>query len=435
VAAPLLPVQDWFFDTHAQAPQHYNMSVRIELAGGVLPDQLGAAVTAATAPHPVLRSRFSYLGDSRTQYHPAEGAGIPITRVDLSGGAAQAPAELVNREIAVFQATMNLDDGPLARCLLFTAADQATQLVLLAHHLVVDAVSLRTLLEDIEIAYRQLCAGAPVELEPAGTSFGQWARRLRDEVRAGAFIAERDYWLAVTGPRPRVDVDGPDTVASEAELVVALDESKTGRLLRATPARYRATVEEILLTALGSALTEFGAEPDFLVDVESHGRHQVFEGVELSRTVGWLTTVFPLRLAGNAEGDHRARVRSAAQQLRAVPRHGLGYGALRYLAADRELAESAQAPVLFNYLGRFDDLDNGESGLFRTVRPAPNQRGNRGDRPYLLDLTAEVTGGRLRFSVRYSTRVHDERTVAEFAQRFLDELGHIIDSSRTEGKS
>ncbi|MGO4447259.1 condensation domain-containing protein, partial [Mycobacterium sp. 2YAF39] len=225
-----------------------------------------------------------------------------------------------------------------------------SQLVLMIHHLAVDGVSWRILLEDLNIAWVQHHSGQPIELPVGGTSFQRWASLLEEHARSSAVVAQAEAWrqvAAVPAALPAVKPDG-DTYADAGRLAVSLDVQTTRQLLGEVPAAFHAGVQDILLIAFGLAWAEFletGCAP-IGVDVEGHGRQEELAGdVDLSRTVGWFTTKYPVSLTVGGlsweqvtSGDSALGpvIKDAKEQLRALP-DGLTYGVLRYLNPDVDL--------------------------------------------------------------------------------------------------
>jgi len=254
------------------------------------------------------------------------------------------------------------------------------RLVVVIHHLAVDGVSWRILLEDLATGGAQLAAGRAPVLQPCGTPFRRWAQLLAAQAQDPARTGELETWTAMLdGTDPllgdRVLDPTRDTFGGCQVLTLALP-TPTEPLLTSTPAVFHAGVDDVLLCALALAVVSWrrhrghdDGRSTVLVDLESHGRHeQAIEGVDLSRTLGWFTTEFPVRLdlggidvdqalaGGPAAGQALKRVK---RQLRAVPDHGLGFGQLRYLNPTTApiLAELATPQIAFNYLGRFSVPD------------------------------------------------------------------------------
>ncbi|MFJ6674976.1 amino acid adenylation domain-containing protein [Actinosynnema sp. NPDC091369] len=386
--APLTPIQRWFFDSHTVRPEHFDQSVVVDLDADPDVPALRTALAALVEHHDALRTRFE--GDRQVVGPVADADPLALEHFDLARG------PLLRAEV--------LDGGAVR---------------LTAHHLVVDGVSWRVLVEDLTTAYRQARAGETVHLGRKTTSFRDWATRLADHARHG-FDAELDHWAAVAATPTGIPVDrtGPNTVGSQREVTVRLTARETDALLRDVPGVYRTQVNDVLLTALGRVLADWTGRPRVLVDLEGHGREELFADVDLSRTVGWFTTVFPVALdlpAGGraAGGDWGTALKSVKEQLRSVPGRGIGYGALRHLA---RTAPACDPRVSFNYLGRFD-ADQRDLELSADPR-AP--------RPHLLDVVGQVRGDRLEFTFHYSENAHDADTVTRLADGFAAALRGIV---------
>ncbi|MFD4672027.1 amino acid adenylation domain-containing protein [Lentzea sp. NPDC058450] len=387
--APLTPIQHNFFEETTSSREHATQSVYLELTERVEPERLRAALQAVVEQHDALRLRFS--GGTQT-YTSGE-------HVVLAGTVEEARAGL------------SLTDGPLVRAALV----DGQRLFLVVHHLVVDAVSWRVLLADLERAYRGDALG------PRTTSYGEWARRVRDAVAAGAFDAELEHWRAAEQGPAREGAE-QNTVESEREVTVRLSEAVTSALLRDVPPVYRTQVDDVLLSALGSVLSGWTGSDDVRVLLEGHGREDLFDGVDVSRTVGWFTTLYPVTLTAVGE-DWGAILKSVKEQLRAVPSRGFGYTALRYLG-DHGLG-GAWPAVSFNYLGRFA-TESG--GLFGAWLDAPgSDRAPDHLRSCQLDVTGVVRDNRLEFRWTYSANLHDEPTVRALAEQFLQALTGIVE--------
>ncbi|MBB5803971.1 amino acid adenylation domain-containing protein/non-ribosomal peptide synthase protein (TIGR01720 family) [Saccharothrix ecbatanensis] len=380
-AAPLTPIQRWFLDTHAVRPEHFDQSVVVDLAEVDVP-ALRTALIALVDHHDALRTRFE--GDRQVIGPGRHVDPLALDRFDLTQG------PLLRAEVL---------DGRSVR--------------LTAHHLVVDGVSWRVLVEDLMTAYQQVRTGQTVHIGPKTTSFRDWAIRLADHATDG-FADELDHWTTVAATPTAIPLDrhGPNTVASQREVTVRLTADETAALLRDVPGVYRTQVNDVLLTALGRVLADWTGRSRVLVDLEGHGREELFTDVDLSRTVGWFTTVFPVAL-DVPDGGWGAALKSVKEQLRAVPRRGIGYGALRHLA---RTAPGCDPRISFNYLGRFAE---DQRDLALSVDPnAP--------RPHLLDVVGQVRGDRLAFTFHYSENAHDAATITRLADGFAEALRGIV---------
>ncbi|HYG63315.1 MAG TPA: amino acid adenylation domain-containing protein, partial [Thermoanaerobaculia bacterium] len=431
---PLTPIQRWFFEQGFADPHHYNQALVLEAPEPVAPAALDRAMAAIVEHHDALRMRFDGL---RQENAPAEPV-APFYQVDLSGLPATRRSEAFERAAAALQAGFDLSRGPLTRLCLFNAgAGEPARLLWVNHHLVVDGVSWRVLLEDLEAAYRQAA------LPPKTTSFQEWARRLAEHAGSEALARELDYWReTVEVPVSPLPVDFPSGVTSEAGNLVAdeatvsfeLSAEETSDLLQTVPSVYRSRIEDALLSALVRALADWTGSSRLRVDLEGHGREPLFAGVDdldVSRTVGWFTSMYPVVLEAGDAGPGEALM-SAGERLRAVPGRGIGYGLLRHLDAEaaRLLDEAPPAEILFNYLGQAG-ASSGESSSFRaSAASAGPSRSPRAHRTHLLEVGGIVADGRLRISLTYGSRTHRRETAERLAAAYADALRQLIRHSR-----
>ncbi|HEX7240350.1 MAG TPA: amino acid adenylation domain-containing protein, partial [Longimicrobiaceae bacterium] len=388
---------------------------------------LRRAVGELLAHHDALRMRFRPTAAGWAQESTAPGADVPFVHVDLARLPEPRHAAAVEDAAAQLQGSLELARGPLLRAgHLDLGAGRAGRLMLAAHHLVVDAVSWRVLAEDLQAAYEAAERGEAASLPPKTTSFRSWARRLAEH--APALEGEAGYWLAAAARAgdelPTDREGGTGRVGSARDVEVALSAEETRALLRDVPAAYRASVEDALLAALARTLAGWTGAPSVAVELEGHGREERFADADLSRTVGWFTSTYPVRLEPGTGGVGES-LKAVKEQLRAVPGRGLGYGVLRWLgpARVREALAAAPSPgVSFNYLGRIDGGAAGE-GLFdlapEFAGPPTHPDAPRG---HLLEVAAEIRGGELRCRWTYGAGVHERSTVERLADAFASEL-------------
>ncbi|NEY36597.1 AMP-binding protein, partial [Streptomyces sp. PRKS01-65] len=431
--APLTPVQEWFFAAHGPL-RHFSMSMLLDLPHDLDERALEQAVEAVAVRHPALRTRFARTGTTWRQ-HPGEGPATGLlTRHDLS--AAPDPAAARARAADAARAALDPATGSLFRAaLLLPAKGERPQLFLTAHHLAVDGVSWRVLLTGLEQAYRQAAAGGPVRLDPEETPFAAWAAHLSERVRAGDLDADLPYWAAEAAqPRTPLPVDRPGTprAGSVRTVRTRVDRTTTEALLRRVPGVYRTQVNDVLLSALGRVLADWAGADRITVALEGHGREDVGEPRDLSRTVGWFTTQYPVTLtpAGPAGApDWGATLKAVKERLRAVPRRGLSHEALARLGspdpAARALREVPLPQVSFTYHGQWETPGSGE---FAQAAEVPG-REIAADEPldHLLDVSAAVVDGTLEITWHYSAEVHDEPTVRRLADGMAAALAAITE--------
>jgi amino acid adenylation domain-containing protein/non-ribosomal peptide synthase protein (TIGR01720 family) len=428
--APLTPIQHWLFERELPEPNHFNQAVLLDVAPELQIDLLNRVLEHLVDHHDALRLRFTHDATGWRQTFGARAGTALVSEVDLTGlPRAEQYATLAAKAEAA-QAGLDISNGPLLRALLFRfGGSQPAQLLLVIHHLVVDGVSWRILLEDFASVWQQLVHGRPVQLPPKTSAFQTWASRLMEYAGGAALRAEAEYWLrrpAATEALP-VDFDAPDqanTVASTARVTVTLDRRQTASLLHEASGAYRTQIDDLLLTALLRAFARWTGSRSLLVELEGHGREELFDDVDTSRTVGWFTSIFPVHLHLQGEGPAE-NTKAIKEQLRGVPQRGIGYGILRYLSPDEGLrAQLAALPgpqVSFNYLGRIEGLAT-EPILGVSAHAPGAEEGPDGLRAYLLDVIGQVTDDRLQLEFVYSTCVHRTSTVERLAN---DVLSHI----------
>jgi non-ribosomal peptide synthase protein (TIGR01720 family) len=440
-ALSLVPIQRWFFEQEFTEPWHWNQSVLLGVRRAVDPELLSRALEVVWLHHDALRQRFARQPDGSWRgWIEAASVGRPPELERCEPGVELEP--LLER----LQSGLSLEQGRLVRAAwLAGERPEDGRLLWVIHHLAVDGVSWRILLEDFETAYERFEDGAPaVELPERTSSYRAWAALLAERARGDELGAETSFWRAGgaaearAGELPRDVVGTADTVSEERTVQVSLDEAATASLLRELPATYRAGVEELLLAALVGALCEWTGGRSQWIELEGHGREsERFEaGVDLSRSVGWFTTTYPLRLDLGDTADPVAELKQIKERMRAVPGRGLGYGMLRYLRGDadleRALRQSAErAQVSFNYLGRLDAALSGSRRFTVLEAGVGPERSAAARRSHALDVTARVLRGRLEVLWSYGSRRLRRETVEWLAARCLDRLGELIERGRS----
>jgi amino acid adenylation domain-containing protein/non-ribosomal peptide synthase protein (TIGR01720 family) len=432
---PLSPIQRWFFEQDVVEPQHYNQAVMLEAEPSLDAARLKTAIAVLLKHHDGLRLRFERTAEGWRQVNAEPAASEVLSQIDLSPLPEGEQISAIEATAAALQASLNLSAGPLLRVAYFVTGDKRpAHLLLVAHHLVVDAVSWRILLEDLETVYRQMSLGEPVQLPSKTTSFKQWALRLGEYARSQDVGQEASYWLAVHDTQASgltVDyADGDNTVASAREVTVSLSTEQTRALLQEVPAAYLTQINDVLLTALSIAYARWSGESRLLLDLEGHGREQLFDDLDVARTVGWFTTIFPVLLEAENVSLPGSALKNIKEQLRKIPRRGIGYGVLRYLNENEETARRLRklprSEVSFNYLGQLDYFTD-ETKPFKLSRwPVGPTRSPRGMRAHLLDINGWISGGQLQLSWSYSENIYRRETIEELATGFIGSLLSLI---------
>ncbi|MCL7931125.1 non-ribosomal peptide synthetase [Halomonas llamarensis] len=426
----LLPIQRWFFEQNFAEPHHWNQSLMLETASDVDAALLRRAVEAVVNLHGALRLRFERVGDSWQQAY-GKLADDLFEHVDLSDHAE--PAQAITQAADAAQRSLSLA-RPFRAIWMALGGERGGRLLLVAHHLVVDGVSWRVILDDLQAAYTQLSAGKTIDLPPATTSLDEWARTLADYAKSVALAEQRPYWESlVKEPEPSLpaqNLKGSNTVADTASLVGSLSTEATMQLLGPVHKAYRTQVDDLLLTALSSALCQWAERDSVLIELEGHGREDLFDGVDLSRSVGWFTSLYPVRLTpGNAEPA--TSLKAIKEQLRQVPDKGLGYSVLRYLKEETALVGGAYPQVTFNYLGQFDRSLQGDSAWQLAKENAGQPRAPQSERRTWIEVVAWVQKGQLCFDWHYSLEIQSEVAMHALQANFQAQLEALIEHCDT----
>ena len=421
----LTPIQHWFFDTDIPNRQHWNQALLLKPLQLLDPHRLEQALLAVLEHHDALRLSFT---PRDAQWH-AEHLAVP-----QGGVLMQAQVRDMQDCTALFtdtQRSLDLARGPLLRALLVDGPQGQQRLLIAIHHLVVDGVSWRVLLEDLQAVYRQLSDGQSVSLPAKTSALRDWAARLQAYASSESLREELSVWQdQLAGPQVNLPVDRPHGALRnrDADTVsVRLDAEHTRQLLQQAPSAYRTQVNDLLLTALARVLCRWSGHDSALIQLEGHGREALFDDIDLTRSVGWFTSAYPLRLTPQAgQGDS---IKAIKEQLRGVPHKGLGYGVLRYLADDlgrQTMAALPSAEITFNYLGQFDQ-SFGADALFH---PLDESAGLAHDPdaplPNALSVDSQVYGGELVLRWTFSRERHDQQTIRELADAYLAELHSLI---------
>jgi len=426
----LTPIQCWLFDHALEQPGYWNNAVVLKVASELQPQHIETALRELIRHHGSLRLRFEGTGSgSQPTANIVDDDNLPFEIADLSGvSEAERPAEMLsffNRA----QSSLNLADGPILRAVYaHLGLNENARLLLAIHHLAVDGLSWRILLDDLELLISSALHGKSVTLPPVDVPLNAWIKQITEAAK-GEALTEIGYWrnLPVAASLPR-DFEGSRNMESSAATVsVTLGAEETEALLTSANAAFRTSTEEILLAALARAVGGWAGSPDVLVDLERHGR-DALEAVNPVRVTGWFTSLFPVALP--ASGTPDIQLTSVKVQLRSVPNKGGSWGILRYLSAPEIQVELGKLPspeISFNYLGQIDQVLQG-SGLLEVCDDNPGDtRAAVNVRTHLLEVNAVVTSGRLRIDWRYGGDVHQRETVEKLANAYIERLQEIIE--------
>ncbi|MFA6231852.1 MAG: amino acid adenylation domain-containing protein [Rhodanobacter sp.] len=428
----LTPIQHWFFEGKPQEPHHFNQALLLRSSQPLDARKLRTVVDGLLVHHDALRLTFrGEAGQWQQTYAPHSSPSPAFEHLNLAQSEGQDPLAAMSREAQRLQTSFDLEAGPLLRVALFELGPQHGQrLLLIGHHLAVDGVSWRILFEDLIALYRQLESGEAPQLPLKTHSYKRWAQRLETYPRQEAAASELHYWQSLPWTlAQRLPVDFAAATATQASQQIVksvLSEPETQALLKEVPQVYRSQINDVLLTALARALTDWSGGDAALIELEGHGREALFDDIDVSRTVGWFTSQFPVLLKLERQPSLESALRSVKEQLRRIPNRGAGYGILKYLDAGKRLQSLPAAQISFNYQGQFDQ-EAGQDSLLAFADESPGaSRSSQGERRCLIDVNGSVVMGRLQLQWIYSDTVHREETIQTLAGNFMQALRQII---------
>ncbi|WJQ84449.1 linear gramicidin non-ribosomal peptide synthetase LgrA [Brevibacillus brevis] len=432
VTGPVLltPIQHYFFERITSSRQHWNQAMMVFSREGFHSEQLMESLHALVLHHDALRMSFTESDEGIVQLNRGDDGNLFVFQVfDFTEelNARNKVEEEANR----LQASMNLQEGPLVQVALFKTR-VGDHLLFAIHHLVVDGVSWRILLEDFRIAYQQVASGNPIAIPEKTHSYQKWAKELKTFADSKKLVNELAYWKKVESiPCPSLPKDQETIYQTEMETITAsvrFSKTETEQLLRHTNHAYQTETQEILLTALGMAMQEWTGANDVKVFLEGHGREEIVKGLNVSRTVGWFTSLFPVVLPVAKSGQLGEQIKLVKETMRAIPNKGIGYAILKHLTDSehkRDIHFTRQPEVVFNYLGQYDaDLDN---ELF-TLSDLPEGRvlGPHAERMHPLDIYAKIIGGELVIYLNYNRHEYHKTTIDKLMGLYQFHLNAII---------
>ncbi|WP_010494699.1 non-ribosomal peptide synthetase [Paenibacillus elgii] len=446
--ARLTPIQAWFFRQNDAAPHHYNQAVMLYREQGYDEAALQKTVRKLAEHHDALRTVFRRTEDGYAAWTRSidEGELYTLEVMDFRK-AADNVAQAIEAKANEIQSGIELDTGPLMKLGLFRCAD-GDHLLIVIHHLVVDGVSWRILLEDLASGYEQAVSGQTVRLPDKTDAFRTWAEKLTGYANGPAMEAERTYWQQLEQleckPLPRdfarAGQEQANGLMRDNETVtVQWTREETELLLKRAHRAYNTDINDLLLTALGMAVYRWTGVERVWISLEGHGRESILPDIDITRTVGWFTSEYPVALEMEADGasDTLAyRIKRVKDSMRQIPHKGIGYGILKYLSeTSGDVRFAAKPDIRFNYLGQFDQ-DLTHHALQLSPYAYGSEISGQIARSCALYISGSIAGGELALAVGYSGKQYRRDTMERLAgllhSSLQDILAHCAAKERPE---
>lgn len=431
--ALLLPIQRWFFETQPGGLSHYNQSIILNVPKHFDYATFVRIIQSIVAHHDALRFKYELLPEggwaqSYGELEP-EVHNIDLTRVDND-----VLKNEITRACSSLQRTLDIRRGKMvvAGFIVTPSSEGFNRLFIAIHHLAIDGVSWRIILNDLQQSLDPASTGGTINRGHKTTSYRQWGALLSEFAKSEEVLSQLQYWKNVCStyrPLP-CDIDSSPVTYESAEIhTVSLSRVLTKKLLSRANRAYHTEINDLLLTALVRAFSDIMKGAPLLVGLEGHGREYFTDDVDLSHSVGWFTTLFPVALSLEGAGQVGESIKSVKEQLRRIPARGIGYGLLAY-----DLNNSRGDSVLpnnwdvsFNYLGQFDNSISSDSRITGALEPVGEAFSRETILKEKIGIVASVTSGELTFFWTYSTNQFYSKTIEQLAVRMIDELTYIID--------
>ncbi|MCH9696798.1 MAG: amino acid adenylation domain-containing protein [Gammaproteobacteria bacterium] len=424
----LSPVQHWFFEQQTRHAHHFNQTALLQAKNGSWQiAQVKTAWSHIVQQHAALRTCFrSQHDDIQAHIEASDQFEIDVECLSLMQ-AHDIEATMINHA-SDLQRQFVLSQAPLIRLVVYRCPD-ADRLLIIIHHLLVDGVSWRIILEDFANLYASLCAGELLDLQDCTDSYGNWTQHLQDYSQQPALLAELPYWTKQISHQSQcywrgVGCEYRDARTEQLRLTVI----ETRHLLQQANHAYNTTTEDLLLAAMMIALESWSGLTRVVLLMEGHGREPLHVPVDVNRTVGWFTALYPFAIEKVAGRGLGYQIKAIKEGLRRIPNKGTGFGVLRYLTSKSLLSGQSlefSPDMVFNYLGRFDAQD--QSGLYRVLRnDAGASVAAQGRRPCALEFSAMVIEDQFCIDWRYDKQLFTTHSMHSLSDLYHAALQQVI---------
>ncbi len=428
----LLPIQQRFFAKEYPGMSHFNQSVLLGVNKSVDEGLLEKSLVAIVNQHDALRFTYKKEGESWRQIY---GDKIPALSIhDL------AHSDHLEADIASIcqnlQQSLSIEEGELVKAALIKTpgGEKMNRLFIVIHHLAVDGVSWRILIDQLESCLNDLTQGKKINLGLKTSSYREWVNALKKYAQTSKVEHQLKYWSAVSDQYQALPTDKtperPSTFVDKKDHVISLNETLTTALLKKVNKAYNTEINDILLAALAKTINNWANIYKVVIGLEGHGRENLFKHIDCSATVGWFTNLYPVCIETEEGMDFKSLIASTKEQLRAIPEKGMGYGLLRYLhdSPEKKAAlEKGRWEILFNYLGQSDNIVN-ESTWFEIAKESKGKGTNDGHPfDHKLELVSIVADGRLDLTFKYSDLLYEATTIEILANEYVATLTQIIE--------
>lgn len=423
------PIQKEFLNHKYQNPNHYNQSVLLEIDKRITKPELSITIQKIQEQHDMLRLRLNNTNDFGMLASYSE-AISELVVVNVS------TLEEVENKCQQFQESLDLEEGPVIQFVLMLTADEFehNRFFIVAHHMSIDGVSWRILLDDLQTSLGAIKEGGTIDLGSKRTSFRQWQTKIREYCETIKTAEHVDYWKKIVSNIKSfpydTNHDGITLNSDIKSLETVLDTDFTQTVLKEIHHAYGTEINDILLSALSLSLSEWTGDSQFVIGLEGHGREELYDNLDLSKTVGWFTSVYPVQLDVPLDGSLISLIAGTKEMIRTIPNKGIDYGILKYITSDVDINNALDCDIyqlVFNYLGNFD-ANMQEDGLLHFAKESTGSNISEANKNNVgIELEGLTVNGKLQFTWRYDANKYKAETINLLAELFLNKLKEIVE--------
>ncbi|QDY15881.1 non-ribosomal peptide synthetase [Clostridium botulinum] len=430
----LIPIQKWFFEKDFIDNHHWNQAVMLFNEEGFNESIIKKVFDKITEHHDALRIVFKNEKEDVLQFNRGlEGELYSLEVFDYRS--VENYKKEIENKCNKLQSSINLSNGPLVKLGMFKTKE-GDHLLIVIHHLVIDGVSWRILLEDFSLIYNMELNNKPITLQEKTNSFKEWSTYIKEYANSKDLLQEEEYWENIENTKIKKvpkDNEIKDSIFKDNRSIsIRLSEEDTENLLRNVNKAYNTEINDILLTALGLTIKQWSKENKVLINLEGHGREEFSSNINVSRTIGWFTNQYPLVLDISRDKDISYEIKNTKETLRRVPNKGMGYGILRYIK--NKWDNNINPEISFNYLGQFDEEI--KSNVFKISNlPIGQSMSLNSENTYCLNINGMISNGVLNMNFGYNYKEYNEETIKEISNNYKNNLVNIINYCLSKEKT
>ncbi|NSB66306.1 non-ribosomal peptide synthetase [Clostridium saccharobutylicum] len=428
---PLTPIQKWYLEQKTEDINYFNQAVMLYKKDGFDSNIVKKVFKKILEHHDSLRMRYKKDENGILQYcNPIEEIEITITERDFRYNLDF--EQEIEEETNKIHRSLNLSDGPLFGLAIFKTFEREYLLIVI-HHMVVDGISWRILLEDLASGYKQELSNKEIQFPKKTDSYKEWGEKLELYANTKNALKEIDYWGAIENTQveslPKDKIIDKNMVADSKVVHVTLSEQKTEQLLRDVNKAYNTEVNDILITALCLTVKNWTDKDNVIINLEGHGREEIIEDIDITRTVGWFTSMYPVIFDMSKSEEISYQIKNIKETLRNVPNKGIGYGILKYLtdgSSKKGIEFNKKAEICFNYLGQFDIQEDTEMFSISSLSTGESIS-EKLEKEFAIEINGKVLEGKLALDINYNKNEYYEETINTFAENYIRNLENILD--------